>query len=144
VLDAPVFVTAVVSNLVVSEAGVLFFVAVRNATAPQADSGGWERVMLAVDGTAGEVLWSFPPTGDLFDPAPRLQPGQDLQTVSLALTRAAVIFCGALPRNASIDGDFGIGAVSAAGGELVSAPRPSPSAQPPRSLSPAALAADPG
>ena len=116
--DSPVLVIAVLSNIVVSASGVLYFAAVRNATR-QGDGCGWERTIIAVD-PDGEVLWQYPPTGDLLDPSPRLQSGQDLQTFSIAVSDTAVVFCGLRPRNTTVDGDIGFGAVDATGGQLVS------------------------
>ena len=121
VLDAPISLVAVLSNVVVSAAGVLYFAAVRNATVAGSPRGGdWERILLAVDGSSGNVLWMYPSAGDLLDPSPRLRSGEDLQLLSLSLAQAALVFCGTRPKNSSIVGDVGIGAVDLAGGDLVS------------------------
>jgi hypothetical protein len=120
----PVQVAAIISNVVVDEAsGLVVFAAVRNATAANASAGAegaWERVMVAVAGESGEVVWVFPAEGrDLLDPSPRIAAGGAVETLRLAISGAAVAFCGVRPRNASSEGYVGVGAVDLAGGALV-------------------------
>lgn len=118
ILDTPVFLTAVISNIVVSDSGELFFAAVRNATG-DGDFGGWERVLLSVNGKTGEVIWIYPPKGDLLDPSPRIKSSDELHLLTVSLTESSLIFCGLRPRNGTVN-NVGIGAVDTSDGALVS------------------------
>jgi hypothetical protein len=118
ILDTPVLLTAVISNIVVSDSGELFFAAVRNATS-EGDLGGWERVLLSVNGKSGEVIWIYPSKGDLLDPSPRIKSNDELHMMTISLTQSSLIFCGLRPRNGTIN-IVGLGAVDASDGALVS------------------------
>ena len=118
ILDTPVLLTAVISNIVVSDSGELYFAAVRNATG-DGDFGGWERVLLSVNGKSGEVIWIYPSKGDLLDPSPRIKSNDELHLLTLSLTESSLIFCGLRPRNGTVN-NVGLGAVDTSDGALVS------------------------
>lgn len=110
-------IVAIVSNLVVSNTGIIYFAAVKNTT----DSEGnvqWERILVSIDGKTGSVLWIS--SNNIFIPSSFLNPGDELELLSLSLTSTALVYCGLRPSNSTDNGNFGLGAVDIAGGALVS------------------------
>jgi hypothetical protein len=132
-------VIAVISNVEVSPAGIVYFAAVRNVTVavdqypdlPDISSNSTiDGVVIALDIRSGALLWQskiVPLNHHVLDV------GMAIQTVQLHVTDAGLVFCSYAPQlnatyvNGSLDSltelpsGFGLGVVDTAGGQLVCA-----------------------